>query len=186
MSYEEWVGFLKDINAGKYDTPERGALDWWKHVLYGTDFHPEDSNNATNVIQQINSQSHLPWIPGDDPLETHKAIVDNMANYEPAKRRMQLQLGKSMLTRLKHGVTRQLARGGVGVLTDALATDHKNGYDVSDNVTAGAGGIAGGLLGTMLARKLSGGSNVIGAVGNVAGSALGGWGLNNLRRSILS
>lgn len=50
MSYEGWVGFLKDINAGKYDTPERGTLDWWKHVLYGTDFHPEDSNNAKNVI----------------------------------------------------------------------------------------------------------------------------------------
>lgn len=186
MSFEEWVNFLKEINAGKYDIPERGALDWWKHILYGKDFHPEDTSNIYKVIQQLDQKNAPRWKPGKDPLKAHETVKAWSENQDPATERLGIQLGKSMLTRLKHGVTRQLARGGVGVLTDALATDHKNGYDVSDNVTAGAGGIAGGLLGTMLARKLSGGNDAIGAVGNVAGSALGGWGLNNLRRSILS
>lgn len=166
------------------------------HILRGTSPHNravqqwgERSKQLTDISKQIaNLLTDQTIAP-----EQRRQMLDTMSapgKFREASSKMTGRMQQDyMQGKVKPYVDRagrHALRGGVGVLTDALLTDHDDEYSAMDNVTSGVGGILGGVAGTILANKLTNGNHDASMAGNLLGSAIGGWGLNRARRAIFA
>lgn len=166
------------------------------YLLRGTNPHSQAQRQYTEKAQQFfDIQKRLFNLVGDQSIapERRQHMVDTMQApgkfreaHSKAVNRMQEDAIPGMVNPFIDHAGRHALRGGFGVLSDALFTDHDDDYGVMDNVTSGVGGILGGVAGTIIANKLTKGDPGASMAGNALGSAIGGWGLNKARRALFA